>query len=202
MRILFLVLGVAAALCAAGAKEGAVLNHHKFDFVNEIYNEYGERGVILKIYRDGADREAPPLYTFTLESTWGGCRDKAIEKGAYEINGSKIRFYTHWERTGSMDTAPRGDRIAVYRVDENGTMVKESARLYVEQYVRGYDWESGMQYLFKAPSTSNEREALRKYIDVVERTFGGRFVQGEAAKIVHDQVAEALDRKYRNLWRN
>lgn len=201
MRILFLLFGMAAVLCAAGIKEGVLINHHKFDFVNEVYNEYGERGVTLKIYRHGADREASPLYTFTLESTWGGCRDKTVEKGAYEINGSKILFFTHWDRVGSVDNAPRGDRVAVYRIDDNGSIVRESARLYVERYARGYDRESGMQYLFSRPSTQEEREALQKYIDGVEHAFQGKFVQGKTAKLLHDQVADALDRKYRNLWR-
>jgi len=171
-----------------------------FKAVKETYREYGDKGTELKIYPKNGDRDKLPILAFTLQYISGSCADKSIEEGAYEINGSKIMFYSRWERSGRAYDAPIGDRIQVYRVDDNGTIVYESGKLYIERYAKRYDSESGMQYLFNAPKNRQEQEALREYKKRVERIFKGKFVEGKAAKALHDEVEEALMRKHREIW--
>ena len=171
-----------------------------FTTVTETYREYGDRGTELKIYPQKGERDKLPLLALTLQYISGGCADKSIEEGTYEINGSKIILYSRWERSGRAEDAPMGDRIQVYRVDDNGSIVYESGKLYIERYTKRYDPESGMQYLFNVPKNKQEQEALHGYKKRVERIFKGKFVQGRAAKALHDEVEEALMRKHRKLW--
>jgi len=200
MRILLLLFAVCLTLFAIDSEKVVMINHHRFDVVQESYREYGDKGVELKIYRHGADREKLPLLSFSLLYSSGSCASKSLQEGAYEINGSKIILYSRWERSGRAYDAPTGDRIQVYRVDDNGTIVYESGKLYIERYAKRYDPESGMQYLFNAPKNRQEQEALREYKKRVERIFKGKFVEGKAAKALHDEVEEALMRKHREIW--
>jgi len=171
-----------------------------FTTVTETYREYGDRGTELKIYPQKGERDKLPLLALTSQYISGGCADKSIEEGTYEINGSKIILYSRWERSGTAEDAPKGDRIQVYRVDDNGSIVYESGKLYIELYTKRYDPESGMQYLFSVPKNKQEQEALRMYKKRVEDIYEGEFVQGKAAKALHGEVEEALMRKYRKLW--
>lgn len=75
-----------------------------------------------------------------------------------------------------------------------------SGKLYIERHAKRYDSESGMQYLFTAPKTAEEKKALKEYIDRVERIFDGKFVQGKEAQILRQEVEDALMRKHRKLW--
>ena len=200
MRILFLFFTVCVTLFAIDSEKVVTINHHQFDLVQESYREYGDKGVEMKIYRHGADREKLPMLSFSLMYSSGSCASKSIQEGAYEINGSKIILYSRWERSGRAYDAPVGDRIQVYRVDDNGSITYESGKLYIERYAKRYDPQSGMQYLFNAPKNKQEKEALRGYIKRVEHIFEGKFVQGKAANALHDEVEEALMRKHRELW--
>ena len=200
MQIFLLFFSVCVTLFAIDSEQVVMINHHQFDLVQESYREYGDKGVEMKIYRHGDNREKLPLLSFSLFYASGSCSGKSIEEGAYEINGSKIILYSRWERNGRAYDAPAGDRIQVYRVDDNGSIIYESGKLYIERYAKRYDPQSGMQYLFNAPKNKQEQEALRGYIKRVEDIFEGKFVQGKAANALHNEVEEALMRKHRELW--
>jgi len=105
MRILLLLFAVCLTLFAIDSEKVVMINHHRFDVVQESYREYGDKGVELKIYRHGADREKLPLLSFSLLYSSGSCASKSLQEGAYEINGSKIILYSRWERADGREAA-------------------------------------------------------------------------------------------------
>jgi hypothetical protein len=201
MRIFLLFFLSVLSVLAVDSEESLTINHHTFDLVQESYREYGDKGVELKIYTHGADKEKLPLLAFTLSYTSGSCAEKSTQEGAYEINGSTMILYTHWERSGRAYDAPAGDRIQVYKVEDNGTITLLSGRLYIERHAKRYDRESGMRYLFDPPKTTQEQKALDDYIRRTEKIFEGRFVQGKEAARLREEVEEALMRKHSRRWR-
>ncbi len=200
MRFLLLFSVVTSLLCAIGSEVQVTIHQHRFDFVKSYYNEYGERGISLLIYRHGDSHEKLPLLAVTLEHTSGSCRSRRREEGAYQIKGDTITLYTAWTRSRQAYDAPVGERIQVYRVEENGTITYKSGELYIETEMRGQDRKSGMQYLVTPPKNSHERKALADYIRRVEEQYHATFVTPQRAKTLHQEVAEALAEKHRHLW--
>ncbi|RUM74755.1 MAG: hypothetical protein DSZ10_01050 [Sulfurovum sp.] len=200
MRNVILFFLVSTFLLAFGTPKQIEINHHTFDLVQEYYNEYGERGVSLKFYAHGANKEKLPMLALSLMNSTGACSGKSIQDGTYEINGTKIIYYSHWERKGNAGDAPEGDLIQTYKVYQNGTITRVSGELYIEDHVRGNNSSDGMQYLFDAPKTTEEEKALKDYIKSIERRFGGEFVRGKEAEALKKRVRDALARKHKKLW--
>jgi len=200
MRNLILIFLLSTFLFAFGTPKKLKINDYTFDMIQEYYNEYGERGVSLKFYAHGANMEKPPMLALSLMNSTGACSGKSIQDGTYEINGTKIIYYSHWERTGDAADAPEGDLIQTYKVDQNGTITRVSGKVYIEDHARSYDGSDGMQYLFRAPKTTEEKNALKDYIKSIERRFDGEFVRGKEAETLKKRVRDALARKHKKLW--
>ncbi|HHD79830.1 MAG TPA: hypothetical protein ENK90_03260 [Epsilonproteobacteria bacterium] len=172
-----------------------------YTIVHESYNEYGDKGIEMKLYPKEVNSEALPLFSFTLENQSGSCGAKSTQNGVYEINGTTLTLYTHWDRSGREYDAPRGDRIQYYILDKNGTVTFQDGVLYIERQAKSYDKESGMQFLFKEAVTPAQKESLKRYVQKVEAIFGGKFVFGKKAKQLHEKVDKALTQKKQTRWK-
>ncbi len=176
------------------------INQHTFSLFEEEYDEYDSKGRTVTFNREERDKTLTPLFSLILEDATGGCNDKSIEKGAYEINGTIITLYTLWTRQGSIDDAPFGGRIERYEVLKNGEVNRLSSNLYVETHTEGFDSESGMKFLFEEPKTEGEKRLFSSYIALVEKRFHGKFVFDKEADRVMKEVRKALKRRMKQLW--
>ncbi|MDM5271195.1 hypothetical protein PGH07_03310 [Sulfurovum sp. zt1-1] len=165
----------------------------------ELYDLYDSKGKVMRLYQELRNGEKKQLLSFTLNDTTGPCHERSVEEGSYEVNGSKIIFYTLLDRRGNAD-APYGARIATYTVDENGELILLSSKIYIETERRTEAKKSAMQYLFTSPVTQSEKEALRQYVESAEKRFKGTFVFGEEARSLIKEVNEALQRKMQKRW--
>jgi hypothetical protein len=82
----------------------------------------------------------------------------------------------------------------------NHTVKRVSSQVYIETERENYNAESGMKYLFHAPQNETEKEALKDYVESVEKDYKGVFVYGEEAKRLMNEVQEALSRKIKRRW--
>jgi len=177
------------------------INNFSYEIVYSTYNEYGDKGTEMMFYRKNQNHDELPLFTFTLENQSGGCSEKSIQAGAYDINGSKLTFYTHWDRVGKAYASPQGDRIQHYEVDNNGTVHFIDGLLYIETEAKNYDTQSDIQFLFNIPKTLEEKQKLKEYIKRVEQTFKGHFVRDKEADTLHQKVDKALMEKRKTRWK-
>ena len=171
-----------------------------YTIVEESYNEYNDKGIAMKLYKKTDNKDALPFFSFTVENQLGGCGERSMQEGSYEINGTIFTFYSHWERSGSAYDAPSGDRIQHYVMDNNGTMHFKDGILYIEQQAKSYDKESGQKYLSIKPTTQREKEKLQEYIQSTEHAFSGRFVFDDDAVKLHKEVENALTKKRQTRW--
>lgn len=193
MKAIFL-LSLSMINLFANSIEHLTINNHDFSFVKEHYRLYDTKGDIVKIYND-----KNLIITFTIWESTGGCSSKAITEGTYEISDNKITFYTMWHRQGKAYLAPYGAKIAHYKVSKFGKLELIDAQIYIEETAKGYDDESGMEYLFNKPKTVEQQEQLANYIKEVEEEYNATFVFNKDALI--KEVKEALKRKIKAIWR-
>jgi len=201
MKLIFSFIVVCISLFAGEREEEVQIGKHTFILKQEIYNEYGDKGITLLVYAKAKQKEKLPLLSFVLENQSGSCTNKSLEKGTYEIKSNSIKFYSHWERYGKEYNAPIGNRIQVYHVDENGTFYQTESKVYIEKSKRGKEVDEGMKYLYTEAKTSNEKEALKQYIGSVEHIFEAKFVRGNDAKILAKEVTRALIQKQKQRWK-
>jgi len=178
------------------------INHNTFEVLQESYDEYGSKGKTVTFYKKESNETKQTLFSFVLEDTTGGCNDKSLERGAYEVNGTNLTFYTLWKRRGSVDDAPLGGRVIRYEVLKNGEFHRLSSQLYVEEYRRDFNSKSGMKFLFETPKTEENKELLAKYVASVEKRYDGQFVFDDASNKLIKEVRKALKRKMRKIWGN
>ena len=176
------------------------INGKYYLIIRDNYNEYSDKGTTLKIYKKKEPLSSMPILSFTLENQIGGCDEKSLQNASYEINGSTLTLYTHWDRRGKAYDAPKGDRIQHYHFDKNGTLTWVDGMLYIEQEAKGYDKESGQKFLYNEPKTKEEKAKLQTYIETTEHLFKGKFVTKDEAVELHKKVAKALRKKSRNRW--
>ena len=200
MKLLFSFLLLYTFLFAVDARKEVQIGTHMFILKQQAYNEYGDKGITLMVHNKNTEKKGVPLLSFVMENKSGSCADKSVQNGAYKIEGNTIIFYSHWERYGREYDAPIGDRIQVYRVDDNGTLQRKSSKVYIETSKRGKEMDEGMKYLYTEMKTDAEKQELAKYIASVERIFEAKFVRGVEAKVLAEQVSKALTQKQRKRW--
>ena len=200
MKFLFIYIVSFVQIFANISFETISINHHEFIMIKETYQEYGDKGSVMKLYAPSDNQFEKPLFHFILEDIEGGCSGKSIEKGSYKIKGSKIIFYTYWSRKGKEVLSPYGARVMEYTVDEKGNLNKLNSHLYIEEHKLEKDENSGMQYLFKAPKTEKERNKLYEYIQMVETRYGGIFLFKKEAKMLIHEVTQAIKEKMKRRW--
>jgi len=198
-KTLLLLLLVAQTLM------GAELNHitignQDFSLTTETYNIYDSKGEVLRLYREERNNNLTFVFSLILKDRTGACSDKSMEDGYYEINGTTVTLYSHWDRKGKAYDVPYGVRVQVYELKDNYDLVRTSSKLYIETTRPKYNENSGMKYLFKSPTTEAEKASLKAYAQRVEHTYHGTFVYGDEAKKLIEEVEAAMTRKMRALW--
>lgn len=200
MKILSLIFFTVNILFATAELEHVTLGNQDFTLVTESYEIYDSKGEVMKFYKEERNNDLTFVLSLILNDKTGTCADKSMQEGAYEINGTTITLYSFWDRKGKVYDSPYGARIQQYEMLPNHTVVLRSSKVYIETARKSYDQESGMKFLFSPPKTALEKEALHTYINAVEKEYKGVFVFGEEAKMLLDEVHEALRRKMKSAW--
>ena len=177
------------------------INGQPFVLLKEKYAEYDSKGRTVTFYKKEKSQDLTFVFSFLLEDATGGCNDKSLEHGTYEVNGTALTLYTLWERKGSVDDAPFGGRIKRYEVSKSGEIKLRSSQLYVEKHTEGSDPDSGMKFLFDAPKTKEEKESLAEYVGSVEKYFHGDFLFGDDAKALMIEIREAQKQHFKRRWK-
>ena len=198
-KTLLLILLVAQALMGAELKH-ITIGNQDFSLTTETYDIYDSKGEVLRLYREERNNNLTFVFSLILKDRTGACSDKSMEDGYYEINGTKVTLYSHWDRKGKAYDAPYGVRVQVYELKDNYDLVRISSKLYIETQRRNYSKDSGMKYLFKAPQTQEEKASLQAYVRAVEHNYDGTFVYGDEAKKLIKEVEDAMIRKMRAIW--
>ncbi len=168
--------------------------------VNEQYDLYKSKGEVAKFYKEQSNRDLKFLKSFTLQEHSGGCAAQAYEKGVYEVNGTRLYFYTQWSRSGKAYDAPIGVRIEEYQLE--GEQLKRCSSLfYIELEKRGKEAPEGMEFLFAKPKNSKEEHLLNEYINEVEKDYNGKFLLGDEAKALQERVDRAFKRALKQRWK-
>jgi len=201
MKIIISILLGISTLFASAELEHFSIENQDFSVVTEAYDIYDSKGEVMKLYKEERNNDLTFVLSLILKDSTGTCSDKSVQEGSYEINGTDITLYSFWERKGKAYSSPYGARIQHYRMLPNHTVEHVSSQVYIETERKNYDPESGMQYLFYAPQTAAEKEALKSYVESVEKDYKGVFVYGEEAKRLIHEVQEALSRKIKNRWK-
>ena len=173
------------------------INNQQFNIVKESYTIYDSKGEFIRFYKD---KNETALFQLTLKDITGDCSSKSLEDGAYEIDEKGITLYSFWDRGGRAYLEPYGARVQRYEVEIDGTFKRVFSKLYIETTRKKYDPDSGMEYLFRKPTTLEEEKNLKKYVDEVERVYHGTFVFGEEATELLSMVKKALRKKVKMLW--
>ena len=176
------------------------IGNQDFSLTTDTYDIYDSKGEVLRLYREERNYDLKFMFSLILKDRTGTCSDKSAEDGHYEINGTTITLYSHWDRRGKAYDAPYGARIQVYEMLPNHDVVRKSSKLYIETARQNYNENSGMKYLFKEAQNEEEEKALKSYVSSVERNFKGSFVFGAEAKSLMKDVEDAMTRKMKSLW--
>ena len=199
-RILLLFILSTIALFSVNRGELTV-NGHTFILEKEDYDEYGSKGKTVTFYRKDNNGSKSSLFSFVLDDVTGGCNDKSVEKGVYEVNGTTVTFYTLWRRVGSIDDAPFGGRIKRYSVLKSGEVKLVSSYLYIEEHTKCSNLKSGMRFLFEEAKTAKEKKLFKEYIASIERRYKGKFVFDKESNRLIQDVRDALKRKIKSRWK-
>lgn len=200
MKILLHILLGINILFASAQLEHLTIENQDFSIIMESYDIYDSKGEVMKLYIEEQNNDLTFVLSLILKDSTGTCSDKSVQEGAYEINGTDITLYSFWDRRGKAYSSPYGARIQRYKMLPNHTVEQVLSQVYIETERENYNPESGMQYLFQAPQSNTEKEALKDYVKSVEKEYKGVFVYGEEAKRLMNEVQEALSRKMKHSW--
>lgn len=200
MKILLHILLGMGTLFASAQLEHLAIENQDFSVITESYDIYDSKGEVMKLYTEEQNNNLTFVLSLILKDSTGSCSDKSVQEGTYEINGTDITLYSFWDRRGKAYSSPYGARIQHYKMLPNHTVERVSSQVYIETERENYNAESGMQYLFHAPKSETEKEALKGYVEFVEKEYKGAFVYGQEAKSLINEVQQALSRKIKLRW--
>jgi len=201
MKQNFIVLLLLWSGLFAESMQEVTINHQKFQIVKESYDIYDSKGEFVRFYKVNKDKSLSSVLRLTLKDATGGCSSRSLEDGAYEIKGNEIWLYRYFHRQGQAYLDPYGAQIVEYQVQKDGTLKKLQSKVYVELTQKGYDEESGMEYLFHAPKNEKERVLLNRYVKRVEAKYEGEFLFGDEGEKLIKEVKKALKRKIKSEWK-
>ena len=197
MKIFLLFLMTIVILFGFHSLEHLTINKQDYTLIKEDYKLYDSKGLVMKLYREENNLDLKFVLSLILEDSTGTCGDKGVRKGSYTIEGSQITLYHLFTRVGKAYDSPFGAMKEVYRIENNETVTKIEAKVYIENARKSYDKESGMQYLFKTPQNDAEKEALKAYVESIERRYHASFVYDKEALRLIDEVKQQLEK---NIW--
>jgi len=176
------------------------IGNQDFSITTESYKVYDAKGTVMRMYSEERNNDLLFILNLTLRDSTGACSAKSIEEGSYEINATHITLYSSWVRRGKAYDAPTGARIQVFEVQPDHSVKRISSKLYIETDRENYNEASGMQYLFRKPTSKKEQAKLDLYISGVERKYKGTFVFGKEAQVLRREVEKALTKKLKSRW--
>lgn len=136
------------------------------------------------------------LLQHTLFYEDGDHNSTVLELGDYEVQGDRIVFYSYWANAGDAPTSYSGVRKQVYQVSHKGRVTLKESQLYIDSGWRSEEYEAsdhGGQYIDKKLNSPEQNLALQKYIRLIEKKFGGKFVFLEEAKHLIKEVKTKLE---------
>jgi hypothetical protein len=186
----------------SGTWSNITINKQTLLLFHDDYDEYGSNGKTVTFYKKDKNKNKILLFSLILKDTTGGCNDKSIEEGTYEINGSTITLYSLWERVGSIEDAPYGGRVKRYQIVDGGGEVKLlSSQLYIESHTKDYSPDNGMRFLFISPTNIEEKKEFLSYLNQIEKFFKGTFIFEDNATKLIKEVNSALKRSIKAQWK-
>jgi len=125
-KIWVLLFALVQTLMAAELKH-ITIGNQDFSITTETYDIYDSKGEVLRLYREERNNNLTFVFSLILKDRTGPCSEKSVEDGYYEINGTTVTLYSHWDRRGKAYDAPYGARIQVYELKDNYDLVRTSS---------------------------------------------------------------------------
>ena len=196
MKKLSMLLALVMACAFANAQLYPVDLNSDNDYftlsVNERPDDDGFPQRILNLYRTNAyPSPGEPVLTHILHSQSGDSNSISYEFGKYEVGDTCIILYSYWCKMGDAPVSPFGARKQVYSVDKEGELIMTDSQIYMERYSDYWEGKEGcvgMKYLFSHPEDEMQSRQYRAYIDGVQEDFDARFVTGEKAQKLLNEV--------------
>ncbi len=195
MKLLIIALLFMKYLYAEASVRYLQLGNETLTLLEEPYDLYDSKGVSVRFYKESENQDLHYLKTFVLHDKTGSCFGKSIQQGVYQSDGDILVLYTLWTRSGSVQEAPYGARIARLKLQPDGSLKQISAKLYIESHRKKRHDTSGMFYLFHAPENDMQKAQRKAYIAQMEKLYGGQFVVGEEAETVLHEVRKAIEKE-------
>lgn len=197
---IFLILIVFFTILQAFTSEKEIqIGKEIFVLKTESYTEYANKGTSIHLYAKDINGSKVKALSFVLHYQFGSCVPESLEEGTYSIKKDRIVLYSHWQRFSNA-SAPVGDRIQVYKVDEKGALYLSESKVYIERHTPNDRTDDGMQYLSKKAKTRQETKLLLAYQKSVEALFKAKFVMGKEAESLRMEVKNALALRQKQRW--
>jgi hypothetical protein len=188
MKALYLLL-IAVAFLYANQVE-VTISDQKYIVSEDSYNEYGEKGSTLTLYNANSKTA---VLSFTTYERYGGCGKRNYKESVYEIAGENLTIYDKWS---GYDI--KGYRKMVYHF-EGGRAKLISSKFYIID--KSMENGKEVEKLLKLRSKdSKQEEALKHYIDSMERSYKGEFIIGEAKDELSASVERAFEKSMKDRW--
>jgi hypothetical protein len=138
------------------------------------------------------------LLSHTLYYKDVDCNSIVIELGGYDIHGNLIVFYSYWANMGSALASYYGVRKQVYQVSDKGQVkLKDSVLNIISGPMTEENEASGHGGDFLELNTKEkdleQNLALKKYVRLIEKKFGGKFVFSDEADHLRKEVKTRLE---------
>ena len=144
------------------------------------------------------------IYTWVAKSILGDSNSISVNVGDFDIEGDTLILYNFWAKAGDAPVSPYGARIQRYKFSEDGNISFINGDIYIETISNYYihqkegkeelDYHVGCQYLNRLLKTVTEKEALKRYVEGVEKEYNAHFVFGKRAKSLIDRARMRLSK--------
>jgi len=172
----------------ANAQNIRVINHQNYILKKENYREYGDKGTLLHFYHDNS--LTTPALSITLQRSFGDCGKKTYEKSSYEIQDSKLIYYSKWH-----GFSMNGYRKMVYSFEKNA-----SHAVQIENTLTLDDHSDASALLHKKKKNEKESAQLEAYIKTIQSRYHAEFLPEDKAEILAREVEKALSQNMQKTW--
>jgi hypothetical protein len=137
------------------------------------------------------------LLSHTLYYEDSDCNSIMLELGDYDIQGNQMVFYSYWANMGDAPASYYGVRKQVYEVSPKGRVRLKDSVLHIISGPRTEENQASGHGVDFLELNTQEKDleqnlALKKYVRLIEKKFGGRFVFSNAADSLMKEVKTRL----------